>query len=214
MKKNHSTSSSTYSNAHRNSKLITSTIISHIYKQHINLSSTQKRALSILINTNYEGCCSCNHESDVDYCLMLELTDIINDDSCFEFTHCNNKFCIHIVDRFKIINYILPTYPFDESTLTTDDFLFMIRYGNLAPKEDFDYIYYDIVNHEMTSSDDFEEDMSSVGYIKYSTSIDEDVKTKSKIIYDSLLDEDGKLYHDQKITLSFIEQVITAYGKL
>lgn len=160
--KNHSTSSSTYSNAHRNSKLITSTIISHIYKQNINLPATQKHALSILINTNYEGCCSCNHESDVDYCLMLELTDIINDDSCFEFTHCNNKFCIHIINVFKIINYILPTYPFDESTLVDDDkFLLMLRCGNSISKYDFDDIYDDIMSYLSTSyesSDDFEED--------------------------------------------------------
>ena len=71
-----------------NTKLITNTIISCIYKHDYKLTSSQKRALAILINCKYIGCCSSKHKDNVDYLLISELMDIVKCDKCFELGNC------------------------------------------------------------------------------------------------------------------------------
>lgn len=134
-----------------NTKLITDTIISHIYHQDLTLTSTQKRALAILINCGYKGCCGSKHETNIDYLLISELMDLIKCDEYFEYANCDNKYCIHIINVFGIITKILPYYPYDESDFNDDyTFINILRYANSTPK----YIYEEIMNDIMNQSDE------------------------------------------------------------
>ena len=126
------------------SKLITNTIFAYIYHQKCNLSPEHKRALAILINCDYKGCCGCKSPGNINYLLIEELMEIVNAKDCFEFANCGNRYCIHIINRFKIIDKLLPYYQFDEESLNGDNY-FMFRYANSVPKEELNKIREDIM---------------------------------------------------------------------
>lgn len=92
--------------------LIDDTIFVHIVDSDIELTEKQEIALSILYDTDFEGCCACD-TSDPIYLEMEKLEDIVPFTDCFEYANCANGNCIHIWKLSKLIKYLIPSYPFD-----------------------------------------------------------------------------------------------------
>ena len=92
--------------------MIDDTIFVHIVDSDIELTEEQKTALSILFDTDFEGCCGCD-TTDPIYLSMEKLTDIVNNEECFDYANCANGNCIHVYKLAKIIKSLIPSYPFD-----------------------------------------------------------------------------------------------------
>lgn len=92
--------------------LLTESILVCIIKNNITLSDNDKRALSIIINSNYSGCCGCEIY-DEEYYQMKELTRIIESEKYYGYSNCGNGNCIHIRNLSDLIKEIIPQYPFD-----------------------------------------------------------------------------------------------------
>lgn len=136
MKKNHSTSLSTYSNGDK-MDMVDKTIIVTIIRNKIELTHEEKTWLSVLIDNEYEGCCGCDETDDI-YITFMKMIDYTGLDPFYE-ANCGNGHCFHIRKLSKLINiFIQNKYPFRFETIsdiTPDMYEEMKKYIKLTPED-------------------------------------------------------------------------------